>query len=137
MTNSSSPSKAELEQGSAFLPRFDASGLITAIALDAGRGEVLMVAHMNADALHQTLETGIVHYWSRSRQTLWKKGETSGQLQRVVEIMVDCDQDVLLLRVDVDGDGGACHTGARSCFYRRLVRDDNGEPCLAPLESKS
>lgn len=114
------------EQGAAFLPRFDADGLLTAIALDAARGDILMVAHMNDEALRLTLATGIAHYWSRSRQQLWKKGETSGQLQTIVDIAVDCDQDALLLRVTVGGDGGACHTGARSCFYRRLVVDENG-----------
>jgi phosphoribosyl-AMP cyclohydrolase len=88
-----------------------------------------MLAHMNAEALQKTLETGIVHYWSRSRNALWRKGDTSGQTQRLVELRVDCDQDALLARVEVGGDGGACHTGRRSCFYRRVaVRD--GEPCL-------
>lgn len=118
------------EQGAVFLPRFDADGLITAITLDAARGDVLMVAHMNDEALRLTLTTGIAHYWSRSRRQLWKKGETSGQLQTIVDIAVDCDQDALLLRVTVGGDGGACHTGARSCFYRRLVVDDSGTPHL-------
>ncbi|WP_376803262.1 phosphoribosyl-AMP cyclohydrolase [Candidatus Raskinella chloraquaticus] len=121
------------EQGTAFLPRFDADGLITAITLDAARGDVLMVAHMNDEALRLTLTTGIAHYWSRSRRQLWKKGETSGQLQTIVDIAVDCDQDALLLRVAVGGDGGACHTGARSCFYRRLVIDDSGTPYLTRL----
>ena len=122
----SSSTLEELEQGARFSPRFDGNGLLTAIALDAARGDILMVAHMNADALSATLSTGIAHYWSRSRQALWKKGDTSGQLQRVVEIKVDCDQDVLLLVVEVAGDGGACHTGARSCFYRTLSADGAG-----------
>lgn len=114
------PDKAELEEGPAFTPRFDAAGLITAVVTDAGDGAVLMLAHMNAEALAKTLETGIAHYWSRSRGQLWKKGETSGNLQRVVEIRTDCDQDAVLLRVNVAGDGATCHTGRRSCFYRTV-----------------
>lgn len=110
----------EQEEGNRFRPKFGADGLLAAVAVDAGDGEILMLAHMNAEALAATLETGIAHYWSRSRGALWKKGETSGQLQRVLEIAVDCDQDALILRVEVGGDGGACHTGRRSCFYRRL-----------------
>lgn len=115
--------KAEQEAGTTFRPRFGADGLITAIAVDAGDGAILMVAHMNAEALRRTIETGIVHYYSRSRQALWKKGETSGQLQAVREIRTDCDQDALVIRVEVGGDGGACHTGARSCFYRALTAE--------------
>jgi len=113
-------SAEEQEEGDRFRPRFGADGLLTAVAVDAGDGTILMLAHMNAAALAATLETGIAHYWSRSRRALWRKGETSGQLQRVVEIAVDCDQDALVLLVEVGGDGGACHTGRRSCFYRRL-----------------
>ncbi|ABQ60727.1 phosphoribosyl-AMP cyclohydrolase [Brucella ovis ATCC 25840] len=103
------------------MPRFDASGLITAIVTDARDGELLMVAHMNEEALRLTLKTGIAHYWSRSRKTLWKKGETSGNLQSVVELRTDCDQDALWLKVHVAGDGPTCHTGRRSCFYRQVV----------------
>ena len=99
-------------------PRFDAAGLICAIAQHADTGEVLMLAWMNAEALRLTLETGVAHYWSRTRQSLWKKGETSGQLQLVAELRVDCDQDAVLLKVRPQGDGGACHVGFRSCFYR-------------------
>ncbi len=113
--------KAELEEGGVFTPRFDADGLIGCITLDAADGAVLMFAHMNAEALRLTLETGIAHYWSRSRQSLWRKGDTSGQQQKVVEIRTDCDQDVLLMKVVPAGDGGACHTGRRSCFYRKLT----------------
>jgi phosphoribosyl-AMP cyclohydrolase len=113
--------KAELEEGSTFTPRFDADGLIGCIAVDAADGAVLMFAHMNAEALRLTLDTGIAHYWSRSRQSLWRKGDTSGQQQRVVEIRTDCDQDVLLMKVLPGGDGGACHTGRRSCFYRKVT----------------
>ena len=115
--------KAVQEAGAVFRPKFDAAGLLTAIAVDDGDGAILMVAHMNEAALAATLATGVVHYWSRSRGALWKKGETSGQLQTVRRILVDCDQDVLVLRVTVGGDGGACHTGARSCFYRTLTED--------------
>jgi phosphoribosyl-AMP cyclohydrolase len=107
-----------LETGSAFTPRFDAAGLVTAVVTDADTGEVLMLAHMNAEALARTVATGIATYWSRSRAAIWVKGETSGNLQRVVEMRVDCDQDAVLLRVRVDGHGAACHRGYRSCFYR-------------------
>ena len=120
------------EEGSEFAPRFSADGLITCVTVDARSGDVLMVAHMNAEALDKTLSTGVMHYWSRSRQCLWRKGDTSGQVQRVEELRVDCDQDALLARVIVGGDGGACHTGRRSCFYRRIERGENG-PRLAPL----
>lgn len=122
--------KASQEAGTTFRPKFDAGGLLTAIAVDDGDGAILMVAHMNAAALDATLATGIAHYYSRSRGVLWKKGETSGQLQTVRRILVDCDQDALVLRVTVGGDGGACHTGARSCFYR-TVTEERG---LAPAE---
>jgi phosphoribosyl-AMP cyclohydrolase len=115
-------SKHDLERGQTLAPRFDASGLIAAVAVDADRGEVLMLAWMNAEALALTIETGQAHYYSRSRQALWKKGETSGQVQTVVEIRVDCDQDAVLLKVRPQGDGGACHVGFRSCFYR-VVED--------------
>jgi phosphoribosyl-AMP cyclohydrolase len=111
-----------LERGATLAPRFDAAGLIAAVAVDADRGEVLMLAWMNAEALALTIETGEAHYYSRSRQALWKKGETSGQVQTVVEIRVDCDQDAVLLKVRPQGDGGACHVGFRSCFYR-VVED--------------
>jgi phosphoribosyl-AMP cyclohydrolase len=110
----------DLENGAEFAPRFSADGLLTCVTVDAGDGAVLMLAHMNAEALAKTLETGVVHYWSRSRGALWRKGDTSGQTHRLVELRVDCDQDALLARVEVGGDGGACHTGRRSCFYRRV-----------------
>ena len=123
----------DLEEGPAFTPRFSADGLLTCVAVDAASGEVLMLAHMNAEALEKTLATGVMHYWSRSRQRLWRKGDTSGQVQNVVELRVDCDQDALLARVSVGGDGGACHTGRRSCFYRRIeVVADKAR--LAPIE---
>lgn len=127
--------KAALEDGSVFSPRFDANGLITAVVNDADDGALLMVAHMNADALSKTLETGIAHYWSRSRQSLWQKGETSGNRQRVVEMRTDCDQDVVELRVRVEGHAATCHTGRRSCFYRLIVAD-NGTVELRHDETK-
>ena len=122
-TDPKSLTHAELEEGSAFAPRFDAHGLITAIAQEAGSGRVLMVAHMNAEALSLTIGTREVHYYSRSRKALWKKGETSGNLQSVVEMRTDCDQDAVLLKVEVAGDGPSCHTGRRSCFYRAVRAD--------------
>lgn len=112
--------KKELEDGDVFSPRFDASGLVTAVVTDAADGMLLMVAHMNAEALALTIETGIAHYWSRSRASLWKKGETSGNLQHVVELRTDCDQDAVWLRVKVSGHDATCHTGRRSCFYRSV-----------------
>ncbi len=114
------------EQGSAFLPKFDAQGLLTAVACHADTNQVLMVAYMNAEALTQTRATGLAHFWSRSRQSQWLKGETSGHFLRVAEIRVDCDQDALVLLVRPEGP--ACHTGAVSCFYRKL--DGEG---LAPV----
>ncbi len=106
------------ETGPILDPKYDAAGLITAVATDAASGDVLMVAHMNADALAATLDGGEAVFWSRSRQRLWKKGETSGHVLRVVEVRVDCDQDAVWLRVEPAGP--ACHTGATSCFYRRV-----------------
>ena len=114
---------AELEEGTAFAPRFDANGLVTAVTIEAGTNEVLMLAHMNAEALSLTLETGFAHYWSRSRGKIWKKGETSGEIQKLVELRVDCDQDAIVLTVEQTGRGAACHTGRKSCFYRRAVVD--------------
>jgi phosphoribosyl-AMP cyclohydrolase len=128
--------KADLEEGRAFTPRFGPDGLITCVTADAQSGAVLMVAHMNADALARTLATGEAWYWSRSRGELWRKGATSGQTQSVIDMRVDCDQDAILLKVRVGGDGGACHTGRRSCFYRRVaVRPAPGEPAaLEPVD---
>lgn len=108
------------------LPRFDASGLVTCVTSDAATGEVLMVAHMNAEALRKTVESGEAWYFSRSRNALWRKGETSGHLQRVLEIRIDCDQDAVWLRVEQTG-GAACHTGRRSCFYRAVVPGAGGQ----------
>jgi len=109
---------ADLEEGLALTPKFDADGLVTCVATDAGSGEVLMVAHMNAEALAKTIATGQAWYFSRSRGVLWKKGEMSGHVQRVIEMRVDCDQDAVLIKVEQAG--GACHTGRRSCFYRAV-----------------
>jgi len=115
--------KAAQETGTVFAPRFDANGLLTCVTVDAETREVLMVAFVNEEALSATLETGVMHYWSRSRGELWKKGETSGQIQTLVELRTDCDQDALVALVTVGGDGGACHVGYRSCFYRTVERD--------------
>ena len=123
--------KREIEEGVAFLPRYDRDGLIACIAVDDRDGAVLMLAYMNAEALALTIRTGIAHYWSRSRRQLWRKGDTSGQTQSVVELRTDCDQDALLMRVRVGGDGGACHTGRRSCFYRSVERGEDGAATLA------
>ncbi|WP_323013953.1 phosphoribosyl-AMP cyclohydrolase [Devosia sp.] len=112
---------AQLEEGTDFAPKFDAAGLVTVVTVEAGSNEVLMLAHMNAQALALTLETGIAHYWSRSRRALWKKGESSGEIQEVVELRTDCDQDAMVLVVRQTGRGAACHTGRKSCFYRRAV----------------
>jgi len=116
--------KAELEEGLRLTPRFGPDGLVTCIATDHETGEVLMVAHMNAEALQRSIETGEAWYWSRSRGELWHKGATSGQIQTVQEMRIDCDQDALLLKVQVAGDGGCCHTGRRSCFYRKVETAD-------------
>lgn len=111
----------EIENGSAFQPKFDADGLIPAIVQASSGGEMLILAWMNAEALALTLETGFAHFWTRSRQRIWKKGEESGNLLRVREIRTDCDQDALLVLVEVAGAGVACHTGRPSCFYRVLA----------------
>ncbi|HUO53752.1 MAG TPA: phosphoribosyl-AMP cyclohydrolase [Rhodoblastus sp.] len=121
-----SADKKVLEEGAAFTPKFDAHGLIVCVTVEAVTGDILMLAYMNAEALEKTLQTGVAHYWSRSRQSLWRKGDTSGQVQKVVELRVDCDQDALLLRVEAGGDGKACHTGRKSCFYRKVTATPEG-----------
>jgi phosphoribosyl-AMP cyclohydrolase len=121
--------KKENEEGATFAPRFGLDGLITAVVTDAHDGALLMVAHMNAEALDLTLTMGIAHFWSRSRKSLWKKGETSGNLLTVQEVRIDCDQDVVWLKVRVLGDEAVCHTGRRSCFYR-AVKGQNGQYLL-------
>lgn len=117
----------EREGGSVFAPRFDAAGLLTAVVVDHASGDVLVVAHMNADALSKTLECGTVHFWSRSRGCLWMKGETSGHVLKVETVLVDCDQDALVVRATPAGP--TCHTGARSCFYRQIDMS-GGKPGL-------
>jgi phosphoribosyl-AMP cyclohydrolase len=123
-----------LEEGIVLAPRFDTSGLITAVTTDASSGEVLMVAHMNAEALHKTIETGQAHYWSRSRGELWHKGATSGEIQQVVEMRVDCDQDAIWLKVVQHG-GGCCHVGYPGCFYR-VVNLSLPQPALETRANK-
>ena len=132
-TDPASLPRETLERGTSFAPRFDAHGLIGAITVSATTGEVLMFAFMNAEALRLTLETGEAHYYSRSRRGIWRKGETSGEIQKVREVRTDCDQDVILLRVDQTGRGAACHTGRRSCFFRKVEMAD-GEAVLADTE---
>lgn len=114
----------ETEEGLKFQPKFDAAGLVTCVATDAGTGEVLMVAHMNDEALRKTILSGEAWYYSRSRKSLWRKGETSGHVQRVVEMRTDCDQDAILIRVEQSG--AACHTGRHSCFYRKVDASEGG-----------
>ena len=115
---------SDREEGLAFQPRFDSSGLVTCVATDAATGDVLMVAHMNDEALRKTIASGEAWYFSRSRNALWRKGETSGQTQRVVEMRIDCDQDAVWIRVEQIG--AACHTGRRSCFYRKVDGGGDG-----------
>ena len=115
----------EIEEGLTFAPKFDAAGLVTCVTTDAASGDVLMVAHMNDEALRRTIETGDAWYYSRSRAKLWRKGEESGHLQRVVEMRLDCDQDAIWIRVEQTG-GAACHTGRRSCFYRAVSKGEGG-----------
>lgn len=117
--------KTALESGHELTPRFDKDGLVTAIVTDFDSGDLLMVAHMNAEALSKTITTGESHYWSRSRQELWHKGATSGTVQKVHEIRTDCDQDAIWLKVTVAGAGATCHTGMPGCFYRRIELKDS------------
>ena len=128
---------ASQEEGTVLCPKFGPDGLVTAVAVDDADGTVLMVAHMNAASLARTIETGEAWYWSRSRGALWRKGETSGQLQQVVEMRIDCDQDAVLLRVRVGGDGGCCHTGRRSCFYRVVPIKQGAVPALSLASATS
>jgi phosphoribosyl-AMP cyclohydrolase len=126
----------EIELGTALAPKFDADGLIPAIAADAEGGGVLMLAWMNAEALKATIDTGEAHYWSRSRRAIWRKGGTSGHVQRVREIRLDCDQDAVLLLVEQDGPG-ACHVGYRACFYRRVATGADGAVRLETVEPRA
>ena len=121
---SSSADSNPIEEGLAFQPKFDASGLVTCVATDASTGEVLMVAHMNDEALRKTVASGEAWYFSRSRNALWRKGESSGHVQRVIEMRMDCDQDAVWIRVEQSG--AACHTGRRSCFYRAVSAGEGG-----------
>jgi phosphoribosyl-AMP cyclohydrolase len=120
---------ADIEEGLAFTPKFDANGLVTVVVTDAKSGDVLMVAHMNEEAIRKTVASGDAWYYSRSRKTLWRKGETTGHTHRVVELRVDCDQDALWLKVEQAGEG-ACHTGRRSCFYRAVPLRRTGSVTL-------
>lgn len=135
--------EATVENGDQLMPKFDRDGLIVAIAVDAAKGDVLMVAHMNAEALARTVATGEAWFWSRSRGKLWRKGEESGNTLAVADLRIDCDQDAILLKVTVGGDGVTCHTGYRSCFYRSIpvgrepsadlkLRLDAAMPKIAP-----
>ena len=129
---STSTEISDREEGLAFQPKFDAAGLVTCVATDAASGDVLMVAHMNDEALRKTIASGEAWYFSRSRNALWRKGETSGHTQRVVEMRMDCDQDAVWIRVEQAG--AACHTGRRSCFYR-AVTTDGGDTRLSFVEA--
>jgi phosphoribosyl-AMP cyclohydrolase len=126
---------SDIEEGLTFTPKFDANGLVTAVVTDAKSGEVLMVAHMNDEALRKTIASGEAWYYSRSRKALWRKGETSGHVQRVTEMRIDCDQDALWLKVDQQG-GGACHTGRPSCFYRAVPLGKSGAVALEFREAQ-
>jgi phosphoribosyl-AMP cyclohydrolase len=132
ITVSTSATTNEREEGLAFQPKFDASGLLTCVATDAATGDVLMVAHMNDEALRKTIASGDAWYFSRSRNALWRKGETSGQTQRVIEMRMDCDQDAVWIRVEQHG--AACHTGRRSCFYRK-IDSANGDTRLSFVDA--
>jgi phosphoribosyl-AMP cyclohydrolase len=130
----STPSdSSDTEEGLGLQPKFDAAGLVTCVATDADTGEVLMVAHMNDEALRKTIASGEAWYFSRSRNALWRKGETSGHSQRVVEMRMDCDQDAVWIRVEQVG--AACHTGRRSCFYRKVTAGE-GETRLAFVDAE-
>lgn len=126
-------SPAERELGAQFAPIFDAAGLLTAVVVDAANCKILVVAHMNRAALEQTLASGNVTFWSRSRQCLWMKGETSGNVLRVAEVLVDCDQDALVIRAHPAGP--TCHTGAVSCFYRKLEQGADGALVLVKVNT--
>ncbi len=126
-------SRHDVEEGVRLTPAFDANGLVTCVTTEADTGDVLMVAHMNARSLALTIETGEAWYWSRSRQALWHKGDTSGQVQTIVAMRIDCDQDAIWIKVRVGGDGGCCHTGRRSCFYRAIPVGQAAEPARTLL----
>lgn len=128
--------KKTVEDGNLLMPKYDKDGLIVAVVTHAETAEVLMVGYMNEEALKRTIETGEAWYWSRSRQGFWKKGETSGQVQKVREILTDCDQDALVLKVIVEGNGATCHVGYRSCFFRKIVSSEEGVVRLERVEAE-
>ncbi|TKT72637.1 phosphoribosyl-AMP cyclohydrolase [Afipia massiliensis] len=132
MSASSHTHNHDPEEGLTFQPKFDASGLVTCVATDAASGDVLMVAHMNDEALRKTIASGEAWYYSRSRKALWRKGESSGHVQRVIEMRMDCDQDAVWIRVEQTG--AACHTGRRSCFYRAVI-GEGGEAKLTFIDA--
>jgi phosphoribosyl-AMP cyclohydrolase len=129
-------SNQDAEEGLGFAPKYDADGLVTCVATDVWTGDVLMVAHMNAEAVKRTIESGEAWYYSRSRKALWRKGESSGHTQRVTEMRVDCDQDAIWIKVEQAGPG-ACHTGRRSCFYRTVPLRQSGTVTLEFREEKT
>jgi phosphoribosyl-AMP cyclohydrolase len=124
----------DVEEGLVFKPKFDAAGLLTCVTTDATTGDVLMVAHMNDEALRKTIASGEAWYYSRSRNSLWRKGETSGHVQRVVEMRTDCDQDAIWIRVEQSG--AACHTGRHSCFYRAIEKAEGREARLTFVDAE-
>ncbi|MBO9425037.1 phosphoribosyl-AMP cyclohydrolase [Labrenzia sp. R4_1] len=128
--------KATVEEGDRLMPKFDQDGLIAAVVTDFKTSEVLMVGYMNEEALKRTIETGEAWYWSRSRKGFWKKGETSGQIQKVQEILTDCDQDALVVKVTVEGNGATCHVGYRSCFFRKVSNTQDGTVRLENVEKE-
>ena len=142
LTSPEGMSKSDLDSGSTFAPRLDENGLILAVTTDADTNEMLMAAYMNEESIRLTFETGYVHYYSRSRQSLWKKGESSGELQEFVEMRTDCDQDILQVRAIQTGSGAACHTGRKSCLFRSVefkdgefeLKDLGMEPLFDPNE---
>lgn len=140
-TETTSPSvqsdKTAIEETAEFAPRFGADGLMPVAVTSAATGEMLMLAHMNAEALARTLQTGEAHFWSRSRGRLWRKGEESGNTQRVVEIRTDCDQDSLWLKVEMGGKDAACHTGRRSCYYRAVPVGEGAGTALRFVDSET
>jgi phosphoribosyl-AMP cyclohydrolase len=126
---------SELETSTVVTPKFDAGGVLAVVATDADSGEVLMLAWMNDEALALTMKTGVAHFWSRSKRRIWRKGEESGNTLSVVEMRTDCDQDAIWLRVRIGGHGAACHTGHRTCFYRRIPVASSADPSDLKLEA--
>ncbi len=128
MASPEDQSKAvSIDETTAYTPKFDKNGLMPAVAIEQSSGKALMLAFMNEEAINQSLETGYAHFWSRSRGKLWQKGETSGNRLKLIDVLIDCDQDSLCLMVEIEGHGAACHTGRSSCYYRELRIDDQSE----------